>query len=188
ASGQWSTGCGRHSAVETASGQRALVSVLGCLELSFRGLRKELWFRGGGGLAQLCSCARVSGGGGGGLCGGDWEWHSGGDGEWRWAESHTFLPSQPQIYHTVIMVKMVSYEAFACRCGAGDVVLRESYKHETRERTIRLLVGSPGASTTPIYSPGSSSTQFILQDLQHLHAIPLGAQHIQALHWELQEM
>ncbi|GKB28942.1 hypothetical protein Tco_0868343 [Tanacetum coccineum] len=26
------------------------------------------------------------------------------------------------------MVKMVPYEAFACRCRAGDVVLRESYK------------------------------------------------------------
>ncbi|GKD10013.1 hypothetical protein Tco_1189698, partial [Tanacetum coccineum] len=46
--------------------------------------------------------------------------------------SHTFLPSQPQTYHTVIMGKMVPYEAFACRCGAGDVVLRESYKPETR--------------------------------------------------------
>ncbi|GJT89433.1 hypothetical protein Tco_1071150 [Tanacetum coccineum] len=81
------------------------------------------------------------------------------------------------------MVLMVPYEAFACRCGAGDVVLRESYKHETRgklyyacprskprentfgckfflwkEERVRLLVGSPGASTTPIYSPGSSST------------------------------
>ncbi|GKD50096.1 hypothetical protein Tco_1279072 [Tanacetum coccineum] len=80
------------------------------------------------------------------------------------------------------MVKMVPYEAFACRCGAGDVVLRESYKHETRgklyyacprskprentfgckfflwkEERVRLLVGSPGASTTPIYSPGSST-------------------------------
>ncbi|GKD23236.1 hypothetical protein Tco_1224939, partial [Tanacetum coccineum] len=78
---------------------------------------------------------------------------------------------------------MVPYEAFACRCGAGDVVLRESYKHETRgklyyacpqskprentfgckkilwkEERIRLLVGSPRASTTLIYSPGSSST------------------------------
>ncbi|GJZ92323.1 hypothetical protein Tco_0664388 [Tanacetum coccineum] len=52
-------------------------------------------------------------------------------------------------------MKMVSYEAFACRCGAKDVVLRESYKPKTR---VRLLVGSPGASTTPIYSPGSSST------------------------------
>ncbi|GKE38102.1 hypothetical protein Tco_1461507, partial [Tanacetum coccineum] len=29
-------------------------------------------------------------------------------------------------------VKMVPYEAFACPCGAGDVVLRESYKPKTR--------------------------------------------------------
>ncbi|GJW70181.1 hypothetical protein Tco_0127098 [Tanacetum coccineum] len=56
------------------------------------------------------------------------------------------------------MVKMVPYEAFAYRCGAGGVVLRESYKPKTREERVRLLVGSPGASTTPIYSPGSSST------------------------------
>ncbi|GJX99844.1 putative reverse transcriptase domain-containing protein [Tanacetum coccineum] len=97
--------------------------------------------------------------------------------------SHTFLPSQPQTYHTAIMVKMVPYEAFACPCGSGDVVLRESYKPKTRgklyyacprskpledtfgcnfflwkEERVRLLVGSPGASTTPIHSPGSSST------------------------------
>ncbi|GJW60962.1 hypothetical protein Tco_0110297 [Tanacetum coccineum] len=81
------------------------------------------------------------------------------------------------------MVKMVPYEAFACPCGDGDVVLRESYKPKTcgklyyacprskpqqntfgckfflwKEERVRLLVGSPGASTTPIYSPGSSST------------------------------
>ncbi|GKB06201.1 replication protein A 70 kDa DNA-binding subunit B [Tanacetum coccineum] len=81
------------------------------------------------------------------------------------------------------MVKMVPYEAFACPCGSGDVVLRESYKPKTRgklyyacprskpqqntfgckfflwkEERVRLLVGSPGASTTPIHSPGSSST------------------------------
>ncbi|GJU18023.1 hypothetical protein Tco_1145989 [Tanacetum coccineum] len=81
------------------------------------------------------------------------------------------------------MMKMVPYEAFACLCGAGDVGLRESYKHETcgklyyacprskprentfgckkflwKEERVRLLVGSAGASTTPIYSPGSSST------------------------------
>ncbi|GJW69576.1 hypothetical protein Tco_0126493 [Tanacetum coccineum] len=30
------------------------------------------------------------------------------------------------------MVLMVPYEAFACPCGAGDVVLRESYKPKTR--------------------------------------------------------
>ncbi|GJW00550.1 hypothetical protein Tco_1555801 [Tanacetum coccineum] len=81
------------------------------------------------------------------------------------------------------MVQMVPYEAFTCRCGAGDVVLRESYKPNThgklyyacprsnprentfgckkilwKEERVRLLVGSPGASTTPIYSPSSSST------------------------------
>ncbi|GKC67912.1 hypothetical protein Tco_1100510 [Tanacetum coccineum] len=56
------------------------------------------------------------------------------------------------------MVLMVPYEAFACPCGSGDVVLRESYKPKTCEERVRLLVGSPGASTTPIYSPGSSST------------------------------
>nr|GFA38312.1 hypothetical protein [Tanacetum cinerariifolium] len=66
---------------------------------------------------------------------------------------------------------------------ARDVVLRESYKPKTRgklyyvcprskpledtfgckfflwkEERVRLLVGSPGASTTPVYCPGSSST------------------------------
>ncbi|GJZ21697.1 hypothetical protein Tco_0558736 [Tanacetum coccineum] len=81
------------------------------------------------------------------------------------------------------MVQMVPYEAFTCRCGAGDIVLRESYKPNThgklyyacprskprentfgckfflwKEERVRLLVGSPGASTTPIYSPSSSST------------------------------
>nr|GFC53614.1 hypothetical protein [Tanacetum cinerariifolium] len=78
---------------------------------------------------------------------------------------------------------MVPYEGFACPCRARDIVLRESYKPETRgklyyacprskpledifgcnfflwkEERVRLLVGSPGASTTPVYSPGSSST------------------------------
>ncbi|GKB59383.1 hypothetical protein Tco_0915569 [Tanacetum coccineum] len=54
-------------------------------------------------------------------------------------------------------MKMVSYEAFACRCGAGDVVLRESYKPKTCEERVRLLVNSPGASTTPSYFPGPST-------------------------------
>nr|GEV94952.1 hypothetical protein [Tanacetum cinerariifolium] len=113
------------------------------------------------------SCARVrlSGGGGVGTVGGGGGYGAGsgvekevvvGDLSSWW--SHTFLPSQPQTYHTVIMVKMVPYEAFACLCEAGDVVLRESYKPKTCEEQVRLLVGSPGASTTSIYSPGSSST------------------------------
>ncbi|GJW65158.1 hypothetical protein Tco_0117042 [Tanacetum coccineum] len=57
-----------------------------------------------------------------------------------------------------------------------------------KEEPIRLLVGSPGASTTPIYSPGSSSTPIILQDLQHLHAILQELQHLKVILWELQEM
>nr|GEV14197.1 RNA-directed DNA polymerase, eukaryota, reverse transcriptase zinc-binding domain protein [Tanacetum cinerariifolium] len=54
--------------------------------------------------------------------------------------------------------EMVPYEAFACPCGAEDVVLRESYKPKTNEVRVRLPVGSPRASTTPIYSPRSSPT------------------------------
>ncbi|GJU02371.1 hypothetical protein Tco_1112709 [Tanacetum coccineum] len=65
---------------------------------------------------------------------------------------------------------MVPYEAFACGCGARDVVLRESYKPKTRasgkflwmwiflwkEERVRLRTSSPGASSTPSYSPGPS--------------------------------
>ncbi|GKC03525.1 hypothetical protein Tco_0995135 [Tanacetum coccineum] len=51
-------------------------------------------------------------------------------------------------------MKMVPYEAFVCRCRAGDVVLRESLS----EKRVRLLISSPGASSTPSFSPGTSST------------------------------
>nr|GFC58933.1 hypothetical protein [Tanacetum cinerariifolium] len=60
---------------------------------------------------------------------------------------------------------MVPYEGFACPCGVGDVVLRESLSKTPsdviflwKEERVRLLVGSSGASTTLVYSPGSSST------------------------------
>nr|GEY65219.1 hypothetical protein [Tanacetum cinerariifolium] len=52
---------------------------------------------------------------------------------------------------------MVSYEAFACGCGARDVVLRESYKPKSREERARLLTSSPRASSTSSYSPGPST-------------------------------
>ncbi|GJS68912.1 hypothetical protein Tco_0683477 [Tanacetum coccineum] len=80
------------------------------------------------------------------------------------------------------MVKMAPYEAFACRCGKGDVVLRESYQPNTRgklyyacprskpmendygckkklrkEERISLLVNSTGSSSTPSYSLEPSS-------------------------------
>nr|GFA70419.1 hypothetical protein [Tanacetum cinerariifolium] len=82
-----------------------------------------------------------------------------------------------------VIVVHCTFNGFACPCGAGDVVLRESYKPKTRgklyyacprskpledtfgckfflwkEKRVRLLVCSPEASTTPVYSPGSSST------------------------------
>ncbi|GJZ63725.1 hypothetical protein Tco_0620146 [Tanacetum coccineum] len=36
------------------------------------------------------------------------------------------------------MVKMVPHEAFACRCEEGDVVLRQSYKHESYGKDIKV--------------------------------------------------
>ncbi|GKA51920.1 hypothetical protein Tco_0745116 [Tanacetum coccineum] len=80
------------------------------------------------------------------------------------------------------MVKMAPYEAFACRCGAGDVVLRESYKPNTHGKLyyacphdqslaktlsdVNFFYGKRNESVywlvllelQPIYSLGSSST------------------------------
>nr|GEU53303.1 hypothetical protein [Tanacetum cinerariifolium] len=47
---------------------------------------------------------------------------------------------------------MAPYEAFACRCGKGDVVLRESYQPYTREERVRLLLSSLRSSSTTSYS------------------------------------
>nr|GEU75388.1 hypothetical protein [Tanacetum cinerariifolium] len=80
-------------------------------------------------------------------------------------------------------MNMVPYEAFACSCGARDVVLRESYQPKTcgklyyacpkskpqqnyygcefflwKEERVALLIRSPGGSSTPSFSPGTSST------------------------------
>ncbi|GJX67249.1 hypothetical protein Tco_0302976 [Tanacetum coccineum] len=79
-------------------------------------------------------------------------------------------------------MKMAPYEAFACRCGKGDVVLRESYQPNTRgklyyacprfkpkendyvckkklwkEERICLLISSTGSSSTPSYFSEPSS-------------------------------
>ncbi|GJY41618.1 hypothetical protein Tco_0428888 [Tanacetum coccineum] len=81
-------------------------------------------------------------------------------------------------------MKIVPYEAFACRSRVGYVVLQESYNPKTRgklyyacprykpredyfgcefflwkEERVCLLVSSPGASSTPSYSPGPSTPQ-----------------------------
>ncbi|GJY39719.1 hypothetical protein Tco_0426083 [Tanacetum coccineum] len=80
----------------------------------------------------------------------------------------TLLPSQPPTHYTII-IKMVPYEAFACRGRAEDVVLRESYKPKTcgklyyayplskKEERVRLLISSPGASSIQSYSSGPST-------------------------------
>nr|GEZ49050.1 hypothetical protein [Tanacetum cinerariifolium] len=77
---------------------------------------------------------------------------------------------------------MAPYEAFACRCGKGDVVLRESYQPNTcsklyyeclrskpkendygckqilwKEERVRLLLSSSGSSSTLSYSSEPSS-------------------------------
>ncbi|GJS25040.1 hypothetical protein Tco_0453672 [Tanacetum coccineum] len=66
-------------------------------------------------------------------------------------------------------MKMVPYEAFVCPCGAGDVVLRESYQPKThgklyyacplskKEERVLLLISSLGSSSTPSFSPCSLS-------------------------------
>nr|GEW72399.1 hypothetical protein [Tanacetum cinerariifolium] len=49
---------------------------------------------------------------------------------------------------------MVPHEAFACSCAEGDVVLRQSYKHESCGPSTPPSYFS-GPSTPPNYSPGS---------------------------------
>ncbi|GJY90285.1 hypothetical protein Tco_0505481 [Tanacetum coccineum] len=70
-------------------------------------------------------------------------------------------------------MKMVPYEGFACRCGAEDVVLQESYKPKTRGKLYYACTRSKpqenyfgceffmekGTSSTNLsYSPGPSTT------------------------------
>ncbi|GJY52377.1 hypothetical protein Tco_0443224 [Tanacetum coccineum] len=65
------------------------------------------------------------------------------------------------------MVMMVPHEAFACPYGAGDVVLRESYRAKTcgklyyacpkSKELHELQFFSPTPSTPPNYYWGSSS-------------------------------
>ncbi|GKE76684.1 hypothetical protein Tco_1542804 [Tanacetum coccineum] len=59
-------------------------------------------------------------------------------------------------------MKMVPYEAFACGCGAGDLVLRESYKPKTHGKLYYACTLSndlqhlQGSLTPQSYSLGSS--------------------------------
>nr|GFA61483.1 hypothetical protein [Tanacetum cinerariifolium] len=100
--------------------------------------------------------------------------------------SHTFLPSQPETYHTVIMGKMVPYEAFACPCGDRDVVLREPYKPKTHGKLYyacprsklcedtfgcKFFYGKRNESIYWLVLLELQRLQFILQDLHRLKLI-----------------
>ncbi|GJU27885.1 hypothetical protein Tco_1166506 [Tanacetum coccineum] len=111
-------------------------------ELTFRGFRKELWFRGGGGgggTVLVCSC-----GGGGGFCGGfcrGGDGCGGGDGEWR------------------CLAKTLSDVIFCVKGGRVRILVVSLGASTTP-------IYSSGSSSTPIYSPGSSSLTLFLQVLQ----------------------
>ncbi|GKF81262.1 hypothetical protein Tco_0239864 [Tanacetum coccineum] len=100
-------------------------------------------------------------------------------------------------------MKMVPYEAFACRCGAGDVVLRESYKPKTRGK---LYYACPRSKPREnyfgcefFYGKRNESVywsvllelqrlQVILQDLQRLQVILQDLQHLQDILQDLQHL
>ncbi|GJZ53322.1 hypothetical protein Tco_0608207 [Tanacetum coccineum] len=73
-------------------------------------------------------------------------------------------------------MKMVLYEAFACRCRAIDVVLRESYKPKTRGKLYYACPLSKHRESY-FYFYGKRRirvvywSQSVLLVLQHLHAI-----------------
>ncbi|GKE43879.1 hypothetical protein Tco_1471163, partial [Tanacetum coccineum] len=59
---------------------------------------------------------------------------------------------------------LLQHEAFVCRYGKGDVVLRESLRKTSldviflwKEERVRLLVASLGVSTSQISSAGPST-------------------------------
>ncbi|GJR19590.1 hypothetical protein Tco_0968117 [Tanacetum coccineum] len=54
------------------------------------------------------------------------------------------------------MVKIVPFKAFACSCGEGDVVLRQSYKPERLQTRLRQLMSSLDSSVDLHHSKYSS--------------------------------
>ncbi|GKE24421.1 hypothetical protein Tco_1435933 [Tanacetum coccineum] len=83
-------------------------------------------------------------------------------------------------------MKMVPYEAFACPCGVGDVVLRESLGKTLSD--VNFFYGKRNESVYWLVLLELQRLQFILQDLQHLHAILQELQHLKVILRELQEM
>nr|GEW83294.1 hypothetical protein [Tanacetum cinerariifolium] len=99
------------------------------------------------------------------------------------------------------MVKMVPYEAFACPCGSGDVVLRESYKPKIRGKLYyacprskplkdtfgcKFFYGKRNESVYWLVLLELQRLQFILQDLHRLQFILQDLQYLHAILQELQ--
>ncbi|GJY52357.1 retrotransposon protein, putative, ty1-copia subclass [Tanacetum coccineum] len=101
------------------------------------------------------------------------------------------------------MVKMVSYEAFACPCGAVDVVLRESYKPKTRDKLYyacprskprentfgcKFFYGKRNESVYWLVLLELQRLQFILQDLHRLQFILQDLHRLQFILQDLQHL
>ncbi|GJX79125.1 hypothetical protein Tco_0327274 [Tanacetum coccineum] len=90
-------------------------------------------------------------------------------------------------------MKMVPYEAFACRCGAGDVVLRESYKPKTRGKLYNACPRSKPWENyfgcEFFYGKRNESVYWsVLMELQRLQVILHDLQHLLVILRDLQEM
>ena len=105
---------------------------------------------------------------------------------------HNFTNSYPQNHstsqlqtHTVNMPpKMAEYEAFACPCGRGDVILRESHKYYSRGKLYYACPKSKGGTNDHgcnfFYGKRNESPWWpVLLELQHLQLIPQDHPHLQ---------
>nr|GEY62744.1 hypothetical protein [Tanacetum cinerariifolium] len=96
---------------------------------------------------------------------------------------------------------MAPYEAFACRCGKGDVVLQESYQPNTRSKLYyacprskpkendygcKFFYGKRNESVYYSVLRDLHRLQVIPQKLHHLIAIPQEEQHHKTISQELQ--
>ncbi|GJT23488.1 hypothetical protein Tco_0893425 [Tanacetum coccineum] len=90
-------------------------------------------------------------------------------------------------------MKMVPYEAFACRCRVGDVVLQESYKPKTRGKLYYACPRSKPRKNyfrcDSFYGKTNETVYWsVLLELQRLQAILRDLQQLQVILQDLQEM
>nr|GEU57612.1 hypothetical protein [Tanacetum cinerariifolium] len=97
-----------------------------------------------------------------------------------------FVNIHVEANHYIAIMKMAPYEAFACRCGKGDVVLRESYQPYTSGKFYYACPRSKpkendygckfvyGKRNEPVY-------YLVLRDLHRLQVIPQKLHHLIAI-------